>query len=576
MDACYKATVLAPVFLFAGWTAGSATPAPQVVDARVDSARVRVDTFMARHVGENGPGAVVGVVEDGEIVFAGAWGLANLVHGVPITTETRFNIGSVSKQFTAFALALLASRGELSLDDPVRKHLPEIPEFEHEVTLRHLLTHTSGYRETYGMAILAGRSPRDAHRFSREEALEVVQRQPELEFEPGTVHRYNSSAYVLLAEVLQRVTGEPFPQWMERNVFEPLGMDRTVIQRDVEQVIRGAADSYADARGGGYRTAFSNRVYWGAGDIYTTVGDLAEWLRNLGSWELGGAEIRDQMLKRFVLASGDTIDYALGVTVTEERGVRRIRHGGNDAGFSAWLAYYPELDAGIVAMSNDAGLGAGEIVSGIEEIVLGDRLKPRPRVAPSPGGEETTEHVEVPDSLLERYVGEYRNPRGSRVFFRLEDGGFLAQMEGQSAFPMRALDDTAFVLAPPDLDAQVAFHVSEDGSVPRVTLEQGGRRMPAERVTWRPSARELSAYVGRYASPELETYYTLRLDGEGGLVAEHRWNETMELRPVREDFFRAEAALPIELRFRRDEEGNVMGYSATLGRTADVWFEKRE
>lgn len=107
MDACYKATVLAPVFLFAGWTAGSATPAPQVVDARVDSARVRVDTFMARHVGENGPGAVVGVVEDGEVVFTGAWGLANLVHGVPITTETRFNIGSVSKQFTAFALALL-------------------------------------------------------------------------------------------------------------------------------------------------------------------------------------------------------------------------------------------------------------------------------------------------------------------------------------------------------------------------------------------------------------------------------------------------------------------------------------
>jgi CubicO group peptidase (beta-lactamase class C family) len=195
------------------------------------------------------PGAVVGVVRDGELVFARGYGRASLRHDVPFTTRTPTNIGSTSRQFTAFAIQLRAERGALSLDDDVREHLPELKDFGKTVTVRHLLTHTSGYREFLNLLAMGGRRL-DYDYVDRSELVDIVQRQPELQNAPGAEWNYNNTGYGLLAEIVAKVGGMPFPAWMRENVFEPLGMDDTMVRTEPGTIVPGAAMGYVQGRGG--------------------------------------------------------------------------------------------------------------------------------------------------------------------------------------------------------------------------------------------------------------------------------------------------------------------------------------
>lgn len=547
--------------------AGGALAAPGSVPAQegpvsvtADTLEARVDALMSDYVAGEDPGAVVGVIRGGELVFAGAYGTADLASGTPITTGTRFNLGSASKQFTGFALALLEQRGKLSLDDPVSEHLPDWPTFEETVTLRHLLTHSSGYREAYGTLGLAGWTGDD--RLSREQVLEVVRRQPELEFPPGTSFSYNSTAYVILAEVAERATGRSFPEWMRENVFGPLGMQNTVIESEVGEVIPGAAHSYADGEEGGYRLEFSNRAIYGAAEVYTTVGDFAKWLGNYGTPELGGPAVLERTRQPLVLAPGDTTEYALGLFVGNLRGRRQIWHGGSHAGYQAFFSYAPGLDTGVLVMSNYAEFELGRVAFTVSDLVLGG-----PPQTDEQEVADEFEGVAVDSATLERYAGHYRTADGEIRTF--ERRGAALDMAGGPG--LVALSDTLFRLH--GQSTRVAFHAAVDGSVAGATLHTSdGERVRLRRIEpWTPGPEELERYAGRYVSPELETIYDLAVR-DGRLVAEHRWHGTIELTPrVRQGVFRGTF---LGIRFERNEAGRVTGFRASAGRTDGVWFRK--
>jgi CubicO group peptidase (beta-lactamase class C family) len=437
------------------------------VEAVATSREGRIDQWMTGFDAKDAPGAVVGVYEGGKVVFAKAYGMADLTHHVPVTVDTRFNLGSVSKQFTGLAFAMLAARGVLSLDDPVRKYIPELPAFEGEVTLRHLLTHTSGYHEAYGVLELRGTST-DVDLLRREDAVGVVRRQPTLEFPPGSKYQYNSTAYVILAEVVERVTRRPFPAWMAEHVFRPLGMRHTAIEVEVEAVMPGAASSYARAEGGGYRTAFSNRAYYGAADVYTTVGDLAAWLRNYRTAEVGGSGAIRTLTTPFVFTGGDTSAYALGVFVGKERGLRRFQHGGGHAGFSARITYYPDLDAGVAVMSNHPLFDAAATSAAVVDVAFGDRMPPDkatpPEPAPPPGRSAPTPWV---PSAMESaaYVGRYYSAEVETVYTVALGGGGLTLAHyrwGEMRLVARSRD--TFVTTDP-LPLTVSFRRNEEGRV---------------------------------------------------------------------------------------------------------------
>jgi len=328
----------------------SVTVAPSTAQ-EPDTEADRVDRIMADHAASGTPGALVAVVRNGRIVFERAYGMANLTHGIPFTTETRTNIGSTSKQFTAFALALLADRGELSLDDDVRVHIPELPDLGEPVTLRHLITHSSGYREFLNALAIGGWRLEEADHIDRDEILTVVQRQPALQNSPGAEYNYNNTGYALLALVVERATGETFPAWMRSNVFEPLGMTGTMVRADPRQIVPNSALGYAPDDDDGFREVTDLSATMGAGGMYTTIGDLALWMRNLHTAELGGRHVMDRMTTRNVLTTGDTSTYAMGLIVTRSRGLRVIQHGGADAAHRSTFVYYPDLDAGLIVQS---------------------------------------------------------------------------------------------------------------------------------------------------------------------------------------------------------------------------------
>lgn len=517
------------------------------------------------------PGALAAVIREGEVRFIRSYGAANLTHGIPFSEETVTNIGSTSKQFTGFAMALLQQRGVLSLDDDVRLHIPELPDFGEVVTLRHLLSHTSGYREFVNLLALEGRQVLEGDHIAREEILEVVQRQPCLQNAPGGEFNYNNTAFGLLTMVLERVTGRSFPQWMAEEVFEPLGMRNTHVRADPGQVLPGSAQGYLPGVGG-FREVRDLGVSMGAGGIYTTAGDLARWMGNLGSGELGGPEVIRELTTPFVLTGGDTTRYGLGLFIDTNRGLSRWQHGGSDVAHRSTFVYYPELNAGYVVLSNYGAI-PGSISSTVAEAFFGEHMSPPAgpgaRAAAAPADQE----ARVPSELLEAYSGRFELAAMPGVVLTIShhESGLFLQAADQPELRLRATSDSTFAVETADIS--ITFLREPDGEVRALILHQNGdheaRRLPEVKE----EMVDLWEYEGRYFSQELETFYVLRVE-EDTLRIHHRRFGPVPLTHSRDETFTG--AFPVtDIQFERDEEGRVSGFRAGNGRARDVWFERR-
>lgn len=528
----------------------------------------RVDQLMMAYAGNDMPGAAAMTMKDGEVLFAKGYGMASLTYDIPFNVDTPTNIGSTSKQFTAFGAALLAERGLISLDDDVRKYIPELPEFEETVTLRHLLTHTSGYREFLNTLAMRGRdlgSPLD-----REQIIQVVQRQPELQNEPGSEWNYNNTGFALIAEVISRVTDQPFPDWMKENVFEPLNMTQTLYREDSGQVVEGRSQGYTIGEQGTYQEATDLGGGMGPGGIYTTLGDLAKWIRNFEDPKVGNASIIEEMTTPFVLTSGDTTSYGLGLFVQEYKGLKYIHHGGADVAHRSMLMYFPEIDAAVVTQSNNSGF-RGDIAQKIADVFFKEYL------AEEDGGEEGEEQIsesfEYDPENFEPLAGRYelKIQPGFILTFARDGDRLYTQATGQPEVDIRATSDSTFSLV--GVNADVTFHMNEDGSADSLTLHQNGNHV-ATKIEWNPTAEEMKEYTGRYFSQELQTVYTVSME-DSSLVLQHYNLDDMEMEAGDVDSF--SAGFPIgEMAFVRNEDGTITGFKASNGRTRGVLFEKQD
>ena len=427
-----------------------------------------VQQLFEDRAGEDTPGALVAVIHDGEIVYQEAFGMANLTHGIPYTLDTRTNIGSTSKQFTAFGIGLLAERGELSVDDDVRDYIPELPDFGETVTLRNLLTHTSGYREFLNTLLVEGRRLDEGDYIDRDEILRVVQRQPELQNTPNTEWNYNNTGFSLLTEVVRRVTGQPFPEWMAENVFAPLGMEDTFVRSGPGAIISNSAQGYEEAEAGWREVRdLGAGTSMGAGGIYTTVGDLATWMTNLQTRTFG-AEVIEQMTTPHALADGSSTGYGMGLFIDEMNGQVRIHHGGADSAHRSMFAVFPGLDAGVIVLTNsdaDAGALAGRVIRAF----YGDAFESRASASPVASSAEDF----VPETF-DAYAGSYALEVAPDfvLTFRRDGDRYLIHPTGQSESEVFPTSDSTF--ASRIVEASVTFHRDADGQVRSLTLHQNG------------------------------------------------------------------------------------------------------
>ena len=514
------------------------------------------------------PGAVVGVIKGGKLTFVKGYGAADLSHSVPFSAETPTNIGSSSKQFTGFALALLASQGKLSLDDDVRKHIPELKDFGKKITVRNLLTHTTGYREFINTLLIEGRQVMEGDHIGKEEVIKVVNRQPTLQNEPGAEFNYNNTAFSLATVVIERVTGRPFAEYMRDEVFLPLGMTKTWVRGGPGVIIPNATIGYI-VGDGGFREVRDLNASAGAGGIYTTPGDAAKWMGNLKTGKLGGPAVIKELTTSFVLNDGKPSNYGYGVFLDTNRGLKRWQHGGNDVAHSSTWVYYPDLDAGYVVFSNYQSVPGG-LANVVADAFFGQHMTAaQPRTTAANGN--AASGAEVPTSTLRRYAGKYEMTTlgNMQVTVELQQGALRLTVPGQPALPLRPTSSTMFeVVGAP---ARISFSVGADSTVQGITFHQGGDH-PGRRVVEKASAVDLASFAGRYFSEELETYYDLSVE-DGKLVIRHRRFGPAALTHTSGDSF--SGTLPVNsVVFKRDAAGNITGFEAGNGRARGIVFTK--
>ena len=491
------------------------------------------------------PGCAVGVAQQGRTLLTRGYGMANLETGTPITAETIFESGSVAKQFTATAILLLMSEGKLRLDDRVQKYLPELPEYGRPMTIRHLLSHTSGLREWSNLVALDG-WPRGTAVHTQDHVLEAVFSQKQVNYPVGDHYSYTNSGFLLLVTIVERVSGMPFTRFTTERIFKPVGMANTSWRDDFARIVPGRAQAYS-RRGTSWvlDTPFDNVV--GAGGMLTTVGDWLKWNDALDKRTLGGWLV-DSLESQATLTSGRKISYAMGLTVNNWRGEREVSHSGSTGGYATYLLRLPARGVSVAVLCNSSASNPTNAARQIAEALVPD--------LPAPVAPDT---VTLDAASAARISGVYRSTRTYEPLFV----GAASPAGGRGGPGLRKLPDGSLMIG----TTRTQIISGPDG---RPT---GLRQFPASGDTidfkyagaavWSPNASDLADFTGQYRSDEIRATWTARADS-GRLVLSARRGSRQVLTPVYKDAFAAGGMGTIW--FSRDARGQVDAMHVSAGR----------
>ena len=519
----------------------------------------RVDEIFKEYSRPGSPGCAVGVYQDDKIALTRAYGMANLDHDISLSPSSVFHVASVSKQFTAAAILLLAQDGKLSLDDEVRKHVPELPDFGKPVTIRHLLNHTGGIRDQWTLLGLGG------WRYSRDlitdaDVLSLLSKQKELNFAPGERHLYSNSGFTLLAVIVSRVSGKTFREFTTERIFAPLGMTHTHFRDNFNEIVKNQAYGYARQRDT-FVLSTTNFDTAGATSLLTTVEDLSKWFNNFDSHAVGGQRFADALLERGALNSGQRIEYASGISHGTYRGLPTVGHGGADAGYRAAFVRFPQQRFGVSVLCNLAQANPSALANSVADVYLADVLKPMTTPALNNDPE-----VPVPAEDLKKLAGTYWNdalPAARRFVF--ENGRLEAAGSPTQRIPLKSLGNGRFVLTAPP-----GAYVTFEGDTARTGAAPTGGDVFTRAAPFAPSATELAAYTGIYRSDEIEPSFQIVLKKDR-LVLERLKATPAELDPLVADTFSSQAGV---IKFTRDARGRVTGFVLEAGRIRGMKFWK--
>lgn len=511
---------------------------PTVASAQRDLSST-ADSIFSRWNSTHTPGCAVGVARAGQTLLLRGYGMANLETGTPITPATIFESGSVAKQFTAAAVMLLVQDGKLSLDDPVRKFFPEMPEYDKPITIRHLLTHTSGLREWSSLVAWTG-WPRGSRAHTQTDLLDVAFRQRALNYPVGEYYSYTNTGYAIAMSLVERVSGKSFAQFTRERIFQPLGLDHTSWRGDFTAVVPGRAQAYSrEADGWHLDTPFENVV--GPGGMLTTVGDWLKWNDALTERRLGA--VTDSLERRMRLNGGREIQYAHGLMQLRYRGLREISHSGSTGGYSTYLARYPERQLSIAVLCNAAQASPGPAVRQLASAIITDF----PAAAATDSGRADPASVQP-------FFGMYRNDRTHAPLV----------VNAEAATSMRLLSDGWYLYS-----NNARWQFTNTGGVMRLRIAQpDGDTVTYTHVgqRWTPTRAELQSFEGRYHSDEIGATYVVKLVGDSLTLAGRPGSLRALLPAYRDAFTRGGSTIW----FTRDRSGTVTAMHVGEARMWDL------
>ncbi len=505
-----------------------------------------------------GPGGVLIVSQKGQQLYHREFGIASLEHQTPITNETVFEAASVSKQFTAAAALLLVKEQKLSLEDDVHKYVPELPDYGHKITIRHLLTHTSGLKDWRNVTYLSS-LPTGYRLFNQQDAMDIICRQSNLNYVPGERYSYTNAGYELLGIIIERITKKKFSEFVKENLLAPAGMTNSAFRGRYTDIIKNMAASYAGTPGK-YQLGYILDETYGAAGLLSTADDLRKWNEFING--KGGKELQDIRLNRFVLNNGDTITYANGgVVVNTIEGIKEVTHSGLLAGYRALVIYFPEYELSVSYMSNTRNVLTTELHAAVFEILFGRKYKPALPVAGN---------LSLQESELKNKSGQYYCPEDLSEYLTFSvRNGVLLNYEA----PLKPITAQSFLYETTVYD----FSVTGD----TLLLNRDGAKIRLLRAAdFKPSVKELAAFTGEYHSNDADVILHFKISNDR-LVAYRSAADSVILTPVfqrgNEYSFRGfDHGLRVVYTFTKPAKGAINTLTAHLPRANHIPFERKK
>ncbi len=537
------------------------------------STAARVDPLFATWNRPDSPGCGVGVSRNGAVISEHGYGMASLERKVPITSSTVFPLASITKTFTAMSVLLAADRGLLSLDDDVSKYIPDWSNREHRITVRHLLTHTSGLRDAY---LLQGWAP--DHGNSNDALVKILARQRGLNSVPGAEYRYNNGGYLLLGKIVEQASGQTLGAFADANVFKPLGMTGAYFNGDPVRTAPDHASGYSP-QANGWRLVPESSGYAGNAGMMSSVRDLLLWANNFVETRVGTPAFLARMQTATVLTGGQPTTSGMGFGIGTYRGARTLRTSGGDSGVATELVLYPDQKLAIavlcnmdsVVMGGLATVNPDDLTNRVADVFLEDVLEPRPAPSasaqPSAGAPPPPPVALSADELASK-SGLYRigSDENYIVSISVRDGGLtLRDFYGDNYdMLMTPISANRFLIA----GATLAFSPAEAGRPQAWHMIDGeGRRLlELSLVTFAVSTSDLRSFTGDYRSDELDVTYTVAVR-DSSLVL-----QTSTLHPVFKDAFVGDYMGTV--RFVRDARGDITAFTLNRNSARGVRFER--
>jgi CubicO group peptidase (beta-lactamase class C family) len=531
-----------------------------------------VDQLFRQWDNQDSPGCAVAIIKEGKIIYKKAYGMADLERSVPLTPASVFDIASNTKQFTAFAVALLAEEGKLSLDDDIHKYFPEFPDYGHTITVRHLLHHTSGIREYAMLLLLAGK--RWINHYPVEDIMDLITRQKQLNNIPGDEHIYSNSGYFLLGLLVRRVSGKSLGEFFHQHIFKPLGMKHTFFYDDINRIIKNRAIGYTPGGPGGYANAISLMTGDGSTGILSNLEDLSRWDQNFHHNKLGkgSREIIKTMLTPGILNNGKKISYALGLVVGKYRGLTMIKHGGGKNGYRSEILRFPRQKFSVICLANLETIDPFNLAARVADIYLAGQFKEKPRTP------QKVEAVSIPPAHLEDKVGSWKNPVSGNIWtLSISPRGDKLDVKSTSGsmFQLVPINKTQFKSVGAGFQFLVRF-IKTDPSGPlkmEVTLHNYEPVIcePVRIPTFNPG--QLIEYAGNYYSEELDAIYKLFIKDQKLIIKVPGLHIDMPMEPVTTDEFRT---LGPYIKFERNKAGKITGFNISTDGIKNLFLTKTD
>lgn len=533
-----------------------------------DSIAKKVDALFKKWDTPNSPGCVIGIVRNDSLIYAKGYGLANIEYGVANTPETIYHMASVSKQFTAYAIVLLAKQGKLQLDDDIRKYLPWFPDLKEKISIRHLLNHTSGIRDQWQLLAISGTRLDDV--IKQEHIVKVLSKQNALNFKPGDQYSYSNSGFTMLAEIVRSVTGKTLRQFTDSAIFRPLGMNNTHFHDDYTEIVKNRSYSYYRKD----RDSFSNSILSysnaGATSLFTNVNDMAKWVMNFYNHKVGTQEDIETLLRKGKLNSGTENQYALGIVNTSYKDQKLYAHNGADAGYRTSVTVFPDLKMGFILFSNLGDFDMGKSNQMADLFIKQTSKRNNKSVVTAI---DTSKAVLKDLAYVKKFSGDYIFDDGTLYKFRLNDQKLYWDGYGRHNLMLKLEKDTFQVAT--DKNLKFLFSTTSTGDTLVKECWSGGRAFKKYELNIKQADQQLKAYTGTYYNAELDSKYSVVLKGKDLILTNAKY-ENSKFGLVGKDHAGTDFWWMGHLKMLRNAKGQITGFEVNDGRIMHLRFDKIE